>query len=679
MAESTGKVEEVSKSCAILCADLRISNGIVADLKSDGYLKALHNLRGIASATFSDYVPLHSQIFSKGITAAFSDDKQEAVYTSFKAAMQLHSKWKQNDNNMKLGIALHMGDITLIQTGNGIAAVKGEEIKVANDLEKLTKQAKREPFFFSESFRNTLDTYGIIQHLRIVRHSFHHEIVGYDTFDAYEVNDLSSTQIERIGSLLDAMHGERRIRYVTPVKSWIDLYKQLDEPEIDYKDPENAFYKALFDIFQTFGFDIRPGASVGGTLTIPFKVVTENGSIAITVLERFNTPASTHQMLGLLVEKRLGRVLFIVSDQSSVDESMQIHFVPNYNVKNIIFTPRELKYLHALYVNVPAIKDQIFTQIFYSENDLVNLGFVENLRYSLLYETLMERIEELKEVFSDDHKLLHMIDNPETAIRDIGDEVSNNHPIIAQKILRYNNSALSGQGKTQDIVTATIRNGANLVRSILYEEMARKLVPETFPGYGIVPDAYLFHCKALGIFCDLLAKRLNLNISYNDSDRRRIDNFYSLGFLHDIGICLLDQAIQQFYRDIILEGGKQYFTFQENEKRHKIYHAEWSNIVLGKCEMKDGSRAWALPLPIIEGIYYHHKPYATPVDKDPSTKKVACMIYVGECLFECYHLNTEAAYREAQIHFDECLSFLGLDFSDVMALRNETETVLGVI
>ena len=101
--------------------------------------------------------------------------------------------------------------------------------------------------------------------------------------------------------------------------------------------------------------------------------------------------------------------------------------------------------------------------------------------------------------------------------------------------------------------------------------------------------------------------------------------------------------------------------------------------MLGEGKMPDGSQAWALPLPIIEGIYYHHDPQKAPVDKTTSTRTVASMIYVGECLFECYHLNTESAHRKVQRQFDSCLNFLGLDFKDIMKIREETEERLEIL
>ena len=537
----------------------------------------------------------------------------------------------------------------------------------------MTKNASKDPFFLSESVINYFDKIGILAYLSLKKHIFKNQIEGFEEFIAYELQDLDDSQFLFLDSLLNIKLNEKSKISIVPVKSWVDFYKQL-EGRNNIENPKSSFMEALFKIFVSFGFKLKSGDRITQDLIILFYLVMDAQEIGVICLDYFSSPAITHYLSRLIEKKKVGRILFLVSELGQLNDSnIHMFFPKELSTKFVILSINELKYLHSLFQNIPEIKKEIISPVFFTQSHVVDLNKVESFRKELLTKTLLKRIQSLKGVFSKESKIISMIDG-DASIKEIGEVVKSEYPILAQRVLRYNNSALSQFTKTQNIVRATINNGSNAVRDILYSEMAKKTIPKTFPGYGILPGTYLTHCKMTGIFCDFIAKKLKIKCKYRiDGKEKTIDSFYSLGFLHDIGICFLDQAIQRFYRDIILEGGDQYFTYQENEEKHGIFHAQWSNVILGQMELSDGHQAWALPLPILEGIYYHHTPYDLPKNKDTTTKFVANLLFICECLFECYHLNSIKAYNVSKEYFSEAQKVIGLSFEELMKIYDKTE------
>jgi hypothetical protein len=83
-----------------------------------------------------------------------------------------------------------------------------------------------------------------------------------------------------------------------------------------------------------------------------------------------------------------------------------------------------------------------------------------------------------------------------------------------------------------------------------------------------------------------------------------VNQSYTLGLLHNVGMVAIDRWVQSRQPGVILECGEWPEEWQTSENRLLGYdHSEPSAIMM---------RMWGFPLPMIEAVKYQFRPQAAP-------------------------------------------------------------------
>jgi len=186
--------------------------------------------------------------------------------------------------------------------------------------------------------------------------------------------------------------------------------------------------------------------------------------------------------------------------------------------------------------------------------------------------------------------LTKALNDPDVTIRSLSDIVARDAAVTA-KILQIVNSSFFGPARSLvDIHEATTYIGANLLRNLVLSiEIAHSFSPEQWPA-GFSLDALQNHT--------VLTANLTERIAPDSIDRGEA---YTTALLHDVGKLILASEFPRVYTRMIAESQRQNIAVHEFEySANAQSHAEIGAYLLG---------LWGLPLPIIEAVANHHRPW----------------------------------------------------------------------
>lgn len=188
-------------------------------------------------------------------------------------------------------------------------------------------------------------------------------------------------------------------------------------------------------------------------------------------------------------------------------------------------------------------------------------------------------------------RVLDLINNPEISAREIT-ELIELDPTMSAKVLKLANSSLYGSGKDiNDIKGAIVRIGFDNVKEIVVSQ-------SIFDFYNLNGDFKTFSGKKLwqhSLEVALFSKYL-----YRREFKKQGNDAYSAGLLHDIGIIIESQAIENSFKDCLKTARK-----LEND----LFQVE--NYILGFNHSDIGmefGKLWFFPEEIKSVIKNHHVP-----------------------------------------------------------------------
>lgn len=178
---------------------------------------------------------------------------------------------------------------------------------------------------------------------------------------------------------------------------------------------------------------------------------------------------------------------------------------------------------------------------------------------------------------------------------------------ICAKLLQIVNSAFFRLARHITSVEEAVRYlGFTVVRNLA-------LTMEIFDG-DVQPTGFSFEAlQQHALQVAVLAGRIT-------TDRRRADDAFTAGILHDIGLMVLALRMPESWQQtLILANQRQQPLCQVEKELLGVSHAEAGAYLLG---------LWGLPYPIIEAVAYHHHPRAVP----PYEFDALAAVYVANLL-----------------------------------------------
>ncbi|MCX7856994.1 MAG: HDOD domain-containing protein [Deltaproteobacteria bacterium] len=216
---------------------------------------------------------------------------------------------------------------------------------------------------------------------------------------------------------------------------------------------------------------------------------------------------------------------------------------------------------------------------------------------------LESRIDNIPQVSIDSMRLLRLLLNPESNLREIVSLVMT-HPVLSAKILQAVNSVYFHlPEKVTSVGRAITLLGYNNVRSILFHDILKNTVANKSQAES---ERYLktwIHSAVVSACAGLLSKRFFPNREYDIA---------TAGLMHDIGKFYFMGLERQIGEKGQLENEfeeRGLSSILEEDKIYGVNHAVVGSYI---------ARHWKLPEFIVKGIEYHHYPSLYPPEKIPN-------------------------------------------------------------
>ncbi len=205
-------------------------------------------------------------------------------------------------------------------------------------------------------------------------------------------------------------------------------------------------------------------------------------------------------------------------------------------------------------------------------------------------------------------RIIDIINDPNAHMKDLIDTIRLDPP-LSVKILRVANSAYFGRKNPADnIRVAIIRIGFNIVKELALSLKINDFFVDNNQHSNFSMSKLWENCVAVAIFSKLIMRR---------EFRQKGEKIYASGLLHNIGIVLIKQFLEDDFSLIV----KKYIE-------EKIDLIEIENPILGFTHADlSGSvlKSWGFPSNLYIPIQQHHR----PLESEPEFKKSAMVLYIA--------------------------------------------------
>jgi HD-like signal output (HDOD) protein len=214
-------------------------------------------------------------------------------------------------------------------------------------------------------------------------------------------------------------------------------------------------------------------------------------------------------------------------------------------------------------------------------------------------------------------RILQIINDPDTSIKEIARAVSQDPPLSA-KILRLANSAFYGMPRSvTSISNAIVLLGTKVIRTIVLS----LTVFDMFPGNRsslFDRTAFWRHSTSCAFLCRFLAEQLEGVFPFYAEEA------FCGGLLHDLGKVVMEQYLHEDFHQAIRHA---------KAKKISLYDAEMDALGYAHTDVAEWLTSnWELPASIQLAMVYHH----TPSEVNQSKNLVALTHFADHL---CYRLK----------------------------------------
>ena len=211
-------------------------------------------------------------------------------------------------------------------------------------------------------------------------------------------------------------------------------------------------------------------------------------------------------------------------------------------------------------------------------------------------------------------ELLDEIHARESSLKKIAKIISKDLAMVT-KMLQLVNSAFFGLRTTvSSPEQAVALLGSETIRSLVLSMQAfSQFTGKALPGVSI--EALWQHGLTTGGYAKVIAKEERV-------PQAHIDDAFTAGLLHDIGLLVLASHLPDDYRRVLVVQQEQNLTnWQAEQEVFGVTHAEVGAYLLG---------LWGVGEAIVEAVAYHHR----PVDCGDATFGPLAIVHVADALAE---------------------------------------------
>ncbi len=216
------------------------------------------------------------------------------------------------------------------------------------------------------------------------------------------------------------------------------------------------------------------------------------------------------------------------------------------------------------------------------------------------------KISSIKQTLSE---IIQIINDPCSSAKDLKDIIEKDPPLSA-KLLKLSNSAFYSYPKEiKGVQEAIVLIGFSAVKELALSQKVCELFRNDDSINGYSRNALWKHCNAVAILAKLIYRR-----EFSKSG----ENAYIAGLLHDIGIIVEDQFLQNRFKNCVMNAEKEKKNLYQNER--ELFG--FDHLEIGEALAK----SWSFPDELIAAIGSHHNPEKT----DGAYRILASTLYVAD-------------------------------------------------
>jgi|Deesub1362B_J571_1020462.scaffolds.fasta_scaffold03779_4 putative nucleotidyltransferase with HDIG domain len=207
--------------------------------------------------------------------------------------------------------------------------------------------------------------------------------------------------------------------------------------------------------------------------------------------------------------------------------------------------------------------------------------------------SVISQIESLPTLPQVVHKVISLVENPETSASQIAQAVGKDSALVS-KILKVVNSAYYGlPRKVSKLSQATVILGFHSIKNLVLTASVFSYFGKNGQADGFDREKFWLHSLGCATASKVISRRMRLG---------NPEEAFICGLLHDIGKIALDQFLHDEFEKILSLANREQVTLAEAEM--KILGADHSEIGAWLCDK------WNFPWHIQECVAYHHRPDA---------------------------------------------------------------------
>jgi HD-like signal output (HDOD) protein len=276
--------------------------------------------------------------------------------------------------------------------------------------------------------------------------------------------------------------------------------------------------------------------------------------------------------------------------------------------------------------------------------------------------TIMKKIDTLKPIPQVAHKIMSIVEDPESSLPDLAKVIGYDSAVTAN-LLKVANSAYFGRpGKFDSIHQAIVYLGMDhVVDLVLLSSGADNLKPE-HKGYDLQKGDLWKYSVLSALIAQELAANKGVGKAYL---------IFTASLLKDIGKVILDQYVGDAFKEINALVEEKNLTFREAEKRViGIDHAELGGMV---------AESWNFSPQMVEIINNHHQPQKSSISEIESS-----IVYLADTICMMMGIGGGMDGLAYRFHKDviKRLEFTEKDLQEIMAMFGEklqqVESLVGI-
>lgn len=255
--------------------------------------------------------------------------------------------------------------------------------------------------------------------------------------------------------------------------------------------------------------------------------------------------------------------------------------------------------------------------------------------------------------------IVRIINDPKASIWDLKEMVEVDPPLTA-KVLKVANSVYYyPPKKIGEIRQALIWIGFDTLKEMALSQKVSEIFNENDSAEGYSIRFLWKHCVAVALITKMIYRR---------EFKERGANAYVAGLLHDIGIIVESQFLQNGFSQVLRKAKNEKKNLSEAEQEvFGLHHADIGMAI---------AENWNLPQEIAGAIGYHDN----PLEAEEDYSRLASTLYVAEyCSQDSSIGYSEAPFQNNEI-YQQCLAELNMDphaldliVEDAMRELNEME------